>query len=141
MLMMLPRRMSACALDLAITDRPTRSQCIRGKRCPLHFSKNKSTRDDIRVAGRSVVGSGLPSQPRRNPDQAPHCRWTQSHGCATRCTVVAMLSLSSECYKACTFYPSLIQKHPLRTLSLDVLSTACCPGGIGSVSRSQCCVK
>ena len=53
--------MSVCVLDLVITDRPTRSQCMRGKRCPLHFAKHKSTRDDIRVAGRSVVGSGIPS--------------------------------------------------------------------------------
>ena len=49
--------------------------------------------DDIRVAGRSIIGSGIPpsfftpppsqnipSAPPSNPDQAPHCRWTLSHG-------------------------------------------------------------
>ena len=36
--------MGACALDLAIKDWWTWIQCMWGKRCPLHFAKNKSTR-------------------------------------------------------------------------------------------------
>ena len=79
--------------------------------------------------------------PPSNPDQAPHCRWTLSHGCTTWCTVGAMLSSSPECYKAWTFYPSLIQTHRLRTLSPDVLYTKCCPAHIGSVGHPHCLVK
>ena len=81
----------------------------------------------------------IPAPP-SNPDQAPHCRWTQSHGCATWCTIGAMLSSSPECYKACTFNPSLIQTNRLHNLSSDVFSTACCPAGIGSVGHPRCCV-
>ena len=66
--------MSAPVLYLDIKDRPTWSQCIRGKRWPLHFSKNKSTRDDIRVAGRSVVGSGIPSLSPAHPSPAEQPR-------------------------------------------------------------------
>ena len=77
----------------------------------------------------------IPAPP-SNPAQAPHCRWTQSHGCCP-----AMVSSSPECYKACTFHPSLIQTHHLRTLSPDVLSTKCCPAHIGSVGHPRCRVK
>ena len=59
---------------------------------------------------------------------------------AMRCTIVAMLSSSPECYQACTFYPSLIQTNHLHTLSPDVFSTECCPAGIGSVGHLRCCV-
>ena len=110
-----------------------------GARCTL--PKINRPDDGIRVAGRSVVGSGLPSQP-RPATLIRHCTVVGHYhsAAATQCTVGAMLSWSPECYKACPFYPSLIQKNHLHTLSPDVFSTECCPAGIGSVSRSQCCV-
>ena len=59
----------------------------------------------------------------------------------TLCTIVTILSLSPECYKACMFYPSLIQTHHLITWSPDVVSTECCPAGVRYVRPPHGVVK
>ena len=99
----------------------------------------------------SVAGSGIlflfSAHPRmfhqpRPATQIRHCTGIgHYHLAVMRCTIVAMLSLSPECYKACTFDPSLVQTHRLRTRSPDVFSTKCFPADFRHVSLLHCCVK
>ena len=105
----------------------------------------------ICVAGRSVVGSGIPSLSAAlsrkytiGSAQKPGSGTALSLDTITwlllRCTVVAMRSSSPECYKACTSRPYLVQTHHLRSRPPDVFSTYC-PRDFRQVSSPHYYVK
>ena len=101
--------------------------------------------DDIRIAGRSIVGSELLFLSLAYPGMfhlpRPATRIRHLLLSSITCLPSHGLSSSSECYKACTFYPFLISTHQLVTRSPDVFSTEYYPRDFRQVSRPHCCVK